>query len=159
MTGTRGSPDDPSPSSPDPGSSSSPDSPLATALASVGDRWSLLIVAALLEGPRRFGDLRDELAGIASNVLSARLRHLEREGVVVAHPYSERPPRFVYELTESGRELAGALRLLDEWGARRAGGADVPAHAACGTPLESRWFCPTCQRAVEDEESSELHFA
>src|SRR5438067_1013735 len=98
-------------------SSEQPDiSPLAEALASVGDRWTLLIVAALLDGPRRFGDLEKELQGIAPNVLSQRLRNLESQGLVRAERYSERPPRFVYELAASGRELAGALRLLADWG-------------------------------------------
>ena len=77
-------------------------SSLADALASVGDRWTLLIVATLLDGPRRFGELQDELDGIAPNVLSSRLRELEAEGLVVTEPYSERPPRFVYELTGEG---------------------------------------------------------
>ena len=58
--------------------------------------------------------------GIAPNVLSRRLRHLEHEGLVVATPYSRRPLRLAYELTAAGRELAGALRLLAAWGARRA---------------------------------------
>src|SRR5581483_11425693 len=93
---------------------------LADALAAVGDRWTLLLVAALLEGPRRFGELQGEVAGIAPNVLTQRLRQLERKGLVVASLYSERPPRFVYELSSSGRELAGVLRLLADWGARNA---------------------------------------
>src|ERR671938_566940 len=96
-------------------------SPLAAALDSVGDRWTLLVVEALLDGPRRFGDLEEELAGIAPNVLTQRLRRLEGEGLVLGEPYSERPPRFIYELTASGRELAGALRLLADWGARAPG--------------------------------------
>ena len=91
-----------------------PSSPLAAALDSVGDRWTLLLVEALLEGPRRFGDLQEQLPRIAPNVLTQRLRRLESEGLVLAQPYSERPQRFVYELTASGHELAGALRLLAE---------------------------------------------
>src|SRR2546421_11406034 len=86
--------------------------PLEEALDAVGDRWTLLLVAALLDGPRRFGDLQRALPGIAPNVLTHRLRHLESQRLAVAQPYSERPPRFVYELTASGRELAGALRQL-----------------------------------------------
>src|SRR5438094_10028730 len=74
-------------------------SPLADALARVGDRWTLLIVEALLDGPRRFNDLLEEVAGIAPNNLTHRLRHLEREALVVHHPYSDRPPRFVYSAT------------------------------------------------------------
>lgn len=129
---------------------------LDSALSRVGDRWSLLIVDALLAGPRRFGELQEEMPGIAPNVLSARLKHLEREGVVVARPYSRRPPRSSYELTAAGVELGGALRLLSQWGA--AGGAEPLRHPSCGTPLEARWFCPTCDRAVEEHEGSGLRF-
>jgi DNA-binding HxlR family transcriptional regulator len=132
---------------------------LATALEAVGDRWSMLVVAALLDGPRRFGDLEREVEGIAPNVLSARLRALEDEGVVVAEPYSERPPRFLYSLTAAGVELAGAIRLLADWGARRREGAEPLRHAACDTPLEARLWCPTCERPVEAPETDELHFA
>ena len=136
-----------------------PASPLAAALDSVGDRWILLVVQALLDGPRRFGDLQDELPGIAPNVLSQRLRRLEGEGVVVAEPYSERPRRFVYELTAAGRELADALRLLADWGARHREAGEAPRHEACGTPVETRWWCPTCERPVDGDEASDLHFA
>ena len=135
-------------------------SPLAEALASVGDRWTLLIVAALLDGPRRFGDPEKELDGIAPNVLSQRLRNLESQGLVRAERYSERPPRFVYELASSGRELAGALRLLSDWGARHTGDVDPPRHSVCGTPLEAVWYCPTCETPVEDQGAEEdVHYA
>jgi DNA-binding HxlR family transcriptional regulator len=124
--------------------------PLSDALAAVGDRWSLMLVASLLDGPRRFGELQDRLSGIAPNVLSQRLRQLENQRLVLATPYSDRPRRFLYELAQAGHELAGALRLLTDWGTRHAGGA-APAHRheACGTPLEARWYCPTCQEPVD----------
>ena len=133
-------------------------SALADALAAVGDRWTLLIVAALLDGPRRFGELQEDVGGIAPNVLTQRLRHLERNALIVASPYSERPPRFVYELSSAGRELAGALRLLAGWGARNAEGAAAPRHSVCDTPMEARWWCPTCERPVPEDEAEELHF-
>jgi DNA-binding HxlR family transcriptional regulator len=147
---------------PDPGAFSEDDpsrSALADALAAVGDRWTLLLVAALLDRPRRFGELREDVQGIAPNVLAQRLRQLERNALIVARPYSQRPPRFVYELSSAGQELAGALRLLAGWGARNAEGASAPRHAVCGTAMEARWWCPTCERPVDDEESEELHFA
>lgn len=126
------------------------ESPLEWAVARVGDRWTLLVVSALLDGQRRFGELQQSLGSIAPNVLSQRLKHLEREGVVVAEAYSARPPRFAYRLTASGRELAGALRLLAQWGAA-GGGTDGVRHPACGTPMEPRWWCPTCAQAVEGD--------
>lgn len=130
---------------------------LAAAAARVGDRWSMQVVDALLGGPLRFGELQDALPGAAPSVLSARLKSLEVDGLVVALPYQHRPPRFAYQLTEAGAELAGALRLLSHWGARHADGA-TPVHGACGTPLEARWFCPTCGVVVDDPSHDDTHF-
>src|SRR5688500_14993869 len=116
--------------------------PLVSALERVGDRWSLLIVDALLPGPRRFNELQADVEGIAPNILTTRLRMLEREGVVHSRPYSRRPVRVAYALTATGRELAGALRLLAHWGAVGSEG-DAPRHGECGTAMEARWYCPT----------------
>ena len=134
-------------------------SPLAEALARVGDRWTLLVVEALLDGPRRFNDLLGEIPGIAANILSDRLKRLEREALLVARPYSQRPPRVAYELTAGGKELAGALRLLADWGTKHVGPAEAPRHAACGTPIEARWYCPTCDQLVDHEPGhAQVHF-
>jgi len=127
-----------------------PSTPLELALERVGDRWSLLLVEALLDGPRRFNELQDAVTGIAPNILTDRLRRLDREGVVVARPYSDRPPRLEYSLTAAGRDLAGALRLLADWGARRSIDHEPLRHEVCGTPLGARWYCPTCTVVVDE---------
>jgi DNA-binding HxlR family transcriptional regulator len=132
-----------------------PTRPLEAALDRVGDRWSLLLVEALLDGSRRFGEIQELLPGIAPNILTDRLRRLEREGVLVARPYQQRPPRMEYTLTAAGHDLAGALRLLADWGGRRSDHGDPLRHALCGTPLEARWFCPTCSQPVSDSEAPE----
>lgn len=131
---------------------SPPSQPLVSALARVGDRWTLLVVSVLLDGPRRFGELETSVPGIATNVLTARLRDLEREGLVLAVPYSRRPLRVDYHLTSLGAELAGALRLLAAWGAGPGDDDQSPRHGACGTALEAHWWCPTCSRLADDEE-------
>ena len=133
-------------------------SPLAAALERVGDRWSLLLIEALLEGPRRFGELSESVTGIAPNILSERLKRLEGERIVRATPYSERPPRFTYALTDEGLELAGVLRLLADWGSRGSAHAEPMRHALCGTPVEARLWCPTCARAIDRPEADELRF-
>jgi DNA-binding HxlR family transcriptional regulator len=125
------------------------ETPLAAALDAVGDRWTLLVVETLLDGPRRFGDLQEALPGIAPNILTARLRQLADQALVVATPYQDRPPRFVYELSAAARELAGPLRLLADWGARHRD-AEMPRHAVCGTPIEARLYCPTCESPVDE---------
>jgi DNA-binding HxlR family transcriptional regulator len=130
-------------------------SALDVALQRVGDRWTLLLVEALLDGPLRFGDLTEAVPGIAPNILTQRLRHLAREALVVARPYSERPPRFAYELSETGAELAGALRLLADWGARHSESAEPLRHEPCGSALEARWWCPACEAGVDEDEATE----
>jgi DNA-binding HxlR family transcriptional regulator len=131
---------------------------LSDALAAVGDRWTLLIVTSLLGGAQRFGDLERSIEGIAPNVLSSRLRDMTEQGLVVAEPYSERPQRFAYGLTDGGRALAAPLRLLTQWGASRGEGTG-PVHDACGAELEAVWYCPACERPVSDAEADELHYA
>jgi DNA-binding HxlR family transcriptional regulator len=129
---------------------------LASALEEVGDRWSLQVIDALLAGPQAFNQLESAVTGIAASTLSARLKRLEAAGVVVASPYSQRPVRYGYQLTESGRDLAGALRFLAAWGASRCGGEVVVRHDVCGTPAEARWWCPTCERPAD---VTDLHHA
>ncbi len=119
---------------------------LTTALDRVGDRWALLLVAALMAGPRRYSDLQRELPTIASNVLSERLRRLEQAGVLESRRYSARPPRAEYQLTMSGKGLAAVIDALDRWGGHE--GAPGPSHLRCGTPMELRFYCPTCDELV-----------
>jgi DNA-binding HxlR family transcriptional regulator len=82
---------------------------IARGLDVVGDRWTLLIVRELLTGPRRYGDLQEGLAGIATNLLADRLRHLEQRGVV------DRDSRGTYKLTKWGQGLAGPIYALARW--------------------------------------------
>ena len=135
-------------------------SPLAEALASVGDRWTLLIVDALLDGPRRFGDLQRELPGIAPNILTQRLRNLEAQGLVVAQPLLGAPAALRLRADRvrprAGRRAAPAVRLGR---AARATTWSRARHSACGTPLEVRWYCPTCDQAVDEDAAEGLHYA
>ena len=133
-------------------------SSLDAALERVGDRWSLLVVEALLDGSRRFGELQAAVSGIAPNILAERLRRLERGRVVVGEPYSRRPLRLAYRLTQEGRELAGVLRLLAAWGGAGTDGGEALRHAACGTPVDARWYCPTCARVTDDAEAGALRY-
>lgn len=129
---------------------------LSAACELVGDRWSLPIVAALLDGPQRFGELQQRLPAIAPNILSARLRKLEHDGLLVASRYSRRPPRFDYALSADGAALADIAFLLAAWAAAREGADHAPLHAACGTELEARWWCPTCQETVATPDEASI---
>jgi DNA-binding HxlR family transcriptional regulator/putative sterol carrier protein len=94
---------------------------LARALDVVGDRWTLLIVRELMPGPRRFTDLIDGLPGISRNLLTERLRTLERDGIIARQELPPPAARQVYELTDDGRDLADATVPLVAWGAGRLG--------------------------------------
>ena len=128
--------------------SRTPDASLQEAAEIAGDRWVLLALGALRDGARRFGDLGADMPGIAPNILIDRLRRMERHGLITSSPYSQRPRRYVYDLTESGRELATVLPALAGWAARRAGREPLT-HAACGTPLQVQLWCPSCLTIVE----------
>ena len=92
---------------------------IARALDVVGDRWTLLIVRELMvQGPCRFTDLRNGLPGVAPNLLSTRLKELEEAGLITREDAPPPIATALYTLTETGRDLAPALRALGLWGLR-----------------------------------------
>jgi DNA-binding HxlR family transcriptional regulator len=94
---------------------------MAHALDLVGDRWALLVVRELMHGPKRYTDLVEHLPGIGTNILAARLRDLEANGVVSRRILPPPAASKVYELTDYGRGLKAAMRELAVWGARSLG--------------------------------------
>jgi DNA-binding HxlR family transcriptional regulator len=95
--------------------------PVAHALGLVGERWSLLVVRELLDGPKRYTDLAEGLPGIGTNILASRLRELEKAGVVQKRRLPPPAAANVYELTPYGEELREPLYALGRWGARSLG--------------------------------------
>ena len=92
---------------------------VAKALDVVGDRWTLLIIRELLlQGGCRYTDLQHGLPGIATNLLSLRLKELEEQGLVSREPVPPPVATILYDLTDAGRELEPVLRALGSWGAR-----------------------------------------
>ena len=91
---------------------------LARATEVLGERWTLLVVRELLLGPRRFTDLRGTLGGVSSSVLAARLRAMERGGLVRASRLPPPAAARVYELTPAGQALRPAVHELIRWGGR-----------------------------------------
>lgn len=91
--------------------------PVTRALDVIGDSWTILILRDLfLDGPRKFQDLQESLAGASPNTLSARLKKLEENGIVERRFYAQHPPRAEYALTEKGRELGPVMKALRAWG-------------------------------------------
>ena len=81
----------------------------------VGDKWSVLIVGLLANGPRRFSELRRTIEGISQRMLTLTLRGLERDGLVTRTVYPTIPPRVEYQLTELGRTLQKPIQSLAKW--------------------------------------------
>ena len=81
----------------------------------IGDRWTVLIVVALSEGPVRFSQLRSRIEGITPKVLTQTLRALERDGLVTRTVFAEVPPRVEYELTDLGRDLRAPIDAIRIW--------------------------------------------
>jgi DNA-binding HxlR family transcriptional regulator len=93
--------------------------PVARTLDIIGERWTILLLRDLfLQGPRRFQDFQDSLAGVAPNTLSARLKAMEEHGLIARRIYSDHPPRLEYYLTEKGKSLGSVLKALRKWGQR-----------------------------------------
>jgi DNA-binding HxlR family transcriptional regulator len=132
---------------------------VAAASELLGDRWSLPIIAALLEGPLRYTEIQEQLPALAPNILTARLRKLERDGLLVATRYSARPARFDYRLTPDGVALGGAIELLGAWASAREAPSGAPTHSVCGSPLEMRWWCPACGVPAPPRNEEEPIFA
>ena len=84
-------------------------------LARIGDKWSLLIVSTLGEGPLRFNELRRNIADISQKMLSSTLKVLERDGLVTRTVIASVPPQVEYALSDLGRELRQPVNALAEW--------------------------------------------
>ena len=81
----------------------------------VGDKWSVLIVQLLADGPKRFSELRRAIEGISQRMLTLTLKGLERDGLVTRTVYPTIPPRVEYELTDLGRTLRKPIQALAQW--------------------------------------------
>jgi len=121
--------------------------PMALSLEILGERWTLLIVRDLLNGPRKFQDLADS-RGAAPGLLSRRLKLLEESGIVARRMYTDHPPRAEYALTDRGVELREVVRALTIWGSRHLSGRRVLVHVACDHPIEMAYRCASCDKTL-----------
>jgi DNA-binding HxlR family transcriptional regulator len=92
-----------------------PDCPTRLVLDRIGDKWTVLIVLLLSDGPMRFSGLRGRLGRVAPKVLTQTLRRLERDGLVTREVFAEVPPRVEYTLTGLGRSLTKPIAVIGDW--------------------------------------------
>jgi DNA-binding HxlR family transcriptional regulator len=88
---------------------------ISTLLSRIGDKWTVLVVATLGDGPRRFNELRREIPSVSQRMLTLTLRNLERDGIVNRTVTPSIPPRVDYELTPLGHSLLKPITGLTEW--------------------------------------------
>ena len=93
-----------------------PACPVETTLTLIGDKWKVLILRDLMDGTKRFGELKKSIGGVSQKVLTAQLRAMEASGLVHREVYAEVPPRVEYSLTELGRSLKPILDSMVLWG-------------------------------------------
>jgi DNA-binding HxlR family transcriptional regulator len=89
-------------------------------LARIGDKWTVLVVRQIGDGPRRFSEIRRALGSISQKMLTTTLRGLERDGFVSRTVFPTVPPRVEYELTALGRDLLVPVKALGEWAVKNA---------------------------------------
>ena len=93
-----------------------PKCPVETTLALIGEKWKILIIRDLLNGTKRFNELKSLCSGITQKVLTTNLRQMEDDGLVVRKVYKQMPPRVEYTLSDVGYSLAGVLNEMATWG-------------------------------------------
>ena len=90
--------------------------PVETTLMLIGDKWKVLILRDLMEGTKRFGELKKSIGTVSQKVLTAQLRDMEDKGLLTRKVYAEVPPRVEYTLTETGYSLKQILDSMVAWG-------------------------------------------
>ena len=93
-----------------------PACPVEATLTLISDKWKILIVRDLLDGTKRFSELRRSIGNISQKVLTSNLRQMEADGLVHREVYPEVPPRVEYSLTSTGRSLSAVIDALRDWG-------------------------------------------
>lgn len=93
-----------------------PACPVETTLTLISDKWNILIIRDLLDGTKRFGELKKSVTGISQKVLTANLRQMEERGLVNRKVYAQVPPKVEYSLTELGISLQPVLLSMEIWG-------------------------------------------
>ena len=94
-----------------------PACPVETTLMLIGDKWKVLILRDLMDGTKRFGELKKSIGTVSQKVLTAQLRDMEENGLLTRKVYAEVPPRVEYTLTETGYSLKPILDSMWAWGA------------------------------------------
>lgn len=93
-----------------------PECPVATTVQLIGSKWKLLILRDLLTGTKRYNELKKSISGISQKVLTASLKSMVEDGIVIRIDYAEVPPRVEYSLSELGQSMKPVIDVMEQWG-------------------------------------------
>lgn len=128
---------------------------IAQTLNIIGDKWTLLILRQIMNGKKTYKEILDGLDGIPTNMLSNRLKSLEADGLVKTNLYSERPPRYEYNLTISGIDLTDVFNSLIMWGDKHLKVCYKELnHTDCGRKIVHQYYCPHCDEIIKNNQIS-----
>lgn len=130
--------------------------PITLSTSLVGDRWSMVIIRELLMGATRFQNIQAQ-TGATPQMLTARLKRLETDGLIKRRAYSKKPLRHEYVLTPMGREFRPVVLALRAWGETwikdgRKSLAVRITHSSCGSEIQLDGICPSCDALVSWKE-------
>lgn len=130
--------------------------PISRAEAIIGDRWTVLVLRELFMGSHRFDEIQAQTGG-TPQMIAARLKNMEADGLVARRPYNERPPRYEYHFTPKGQAFYSVVLALRAWGetwckSPEEGLAVVYTHKACGQPAGLGPLCGHCGELLRREE-------
>jgi DNA-binding HxlR family transcriptional regulator len=130
--------------------------PIARAEAVVGDRWTVLVLRELFMGSHRFDEIQAQTGG-TPQMIAARLKSMEADGLVARRPYNERPPRYEYHLTPKGQAFYSVVLALRAWGETWCKSPEeelavVYTHKTCGQPAGLGPLCEHCGELLRREE-------
>lgn len=126
---------------------------IAQTLNIIGDKWTLLIIRQLSIGHNTYKEILQTLDGIPSNLLSNRLKELDKDGLITSEQYNSHPPRYKYVLTDSGRDLDDVFNSIILWGEKHLQKCYKQLiHEKCKHKIGLQYFCPHCHEVVEKQD-------
>lgn len=126
---------------------------IAQTLNLIGDKWTLLILHAIQCDKHTYKELHDALPKIPTNLLSNRLKELENDGLITCSLYQDHPPRYQYDLSESGKDLKDLYQVIAIWGEKHL--KDCPkkvTHTKCQHHVKVMYYCEHCNTYIDADE-------
>lgn len=126
---------------------------IAQTLNLIGDKWTLLILHAIQCDKHTYKELQEALPKIPTNLLSNRLKELEKDGLIACSLYQDHPPRYQYELSESGKDLKDLYHVIAIWGEKHLNKCPKKVtHAKCQHNVKVMYYCEHCDTYVDADE-------